>query len=95
MAARGQLQRARRAREQREYLEAREAVKQRAYNGCEARCLPECAGLGNQAHHKLMRSHGGPHSPDNLLWVCTPCHNHIHANPERSYDNGWLRKSGL
>ena len=62
----------------------------RARSACEARCNDACTGRGNQAHHMLRRSHGGSDDASNLLWVCTSCHSHIHANPAVSYLRGWL-----
>lgn len=40
-----------------------------------------------------MRSHGGPHTLDNLAHLCELCHNHVHAHPADSYDAGWLMRS--
>jgi hypothetical protein len=42
-----------------------------------------------------MRSHGGKHEADNLLHVCHSCHLEIHAHPSRSYEQGWLNRSGI
>ena len=27
---------------------------------------------------------------DNLVLLCRECHSHVHANPEESYEEGWL-----
>lgn len=38
-----------------------------------------CGKPGNQAHHVVYRSHGGKDEPRNLIYVCTGCHQAIHA----------------
>ena len=61
--------------------------------GCVARQLmPEvqCAGRIDP-HHALMKSQGGRDTLEDLISVCRAHHNHIHANPARSYDLGLLR----
>ena len=68
--------------------DARQVARERAEDVCEAR-LDCCWGRGSHAHHKLPRRFQD-HSPDNLLWVCTPCHQWIHAHPQQSYTLGWL-----
>lgn len=72
--------------------QARRFVEGRADGKCEARCAPNCQRRGTQAHHMLMRSQGGTDDPDNLLWVCAPCHDQIHMHPAESYERGWLRR---
>jgi len=69
---------------------AKEAVRLRSRGYCEVGSVGRCRILGTQAHHRLMRSQGGGHEVDNLLHVCGPCHDYIHANPEYSYERGWL-----
>lgn len=68
------------------------AVHERALGACEARTpgCPPGAHLGNQAHHALMRSQGGEHVEENLIWVCSPGHRYIHDHPAESYETGWL-----
>ena len=46
-------------------------------------------------HHRRLRSQGGEHTPENLLHVCHDIHAYIHANPALSYEQGWLRRSGI
>ena len=72
------------------YPESRTAIYSRAEGMCEARCTIECAGGGHQVHHIAGRGGPDPHRLDNLLLCCAPCHDHIHANPERAYANGWM-----
>jgi len=74
------------------YNKARMVVAARSHGRCEAR-LVGCDGDGNQAHHILRRSQGGEDTPENLAWVCPTCHDGIHANPQRSYSMGLLRRS--
>lgn len=63
----------------------------RAHDHCEAAASPDCTHRAEHAHHMLMRSQGGADDPSNLLAVCAPCHEHIHAHPEDSYERGFLR----
>jgi hypothetical protein len=38
---------------------------------------------GVDAHHVTYRSRGGHDSPENLLFVCRPCHEDIHRGVYR------------
>lgn len=58
--------------------------------GCGARCAPGCTDRNDHAHHRLMRSQGGPTTDVNLLNVCRPCHTWIHDHPQESYALGLL-----
>lgn len=75
---------------------ARAQVKRRSWGRCEAEFSQYCTRRGTQAHHVRRRSQGGTDTPDNLLWVCTPCHSAIHAEPQRAAALGLLhtRTSG-
>lgn len=75
------------------YAKARLSAQWRARGACEAGASPECTGRGVLAHHVRTR-HPRDDSLDNLLWLCDPCHRHIHANPAEAYDHGWLRRHG-
>jgi len=33
---------------------------------------------GMDAHHRVYRSQGGSDAPDNLMWLCRPCHRDLH-----------------
>ena len=68
--------------------EVRHAIIMRSGQRCEAewsgqRCnkwAPE-NGLDwfrGQRHEKVYRSHGGPISEDNCIWICPGCHDRIH-----------------
>jgi hypothetical protein len=67
----------------------RDVVAVRCKGRCEAK-TPVCTGVLEHLHHKLMRSQGGPHTPENLLACCNACHGFIHKHPELSYQQGWL-----
>jgi hypothetical protein len=45
-------------------------------------------------HHRKLRKHGGQDTYENVIAVHPQCHNlgtnSIHANPAKSYENGWL-----
>jgi hypothetical protein len=43
-------------------------------------------------HHVLMRSQGGRDVPDDCVMVCDAHHVALHANPERAYGLGLLRR---
>lgn len=69
----------------------RASVRERAEGLCEVGWWPVCLRQGNQAHHRAPSDRDrGIHDPERGLWVCGPCHNHAHANPEVSYAKGWL-----
>jgi hypothetical protein len=77
-----------------QYTKVRGWVRDRAGGMCEARIDGVCIDRGEHAHHLLRRSQGGPDDMGNLIWVCAPCHGHIHANPAWAVENGLLRKRG-
>lgn len=54
----------------------RDAVLARANYACE-RCGKDCK---LELHHRLPRSRGGSHTPDNLAALCRWCHSEIHAH---------------
>lgn len=55
---------------------------------------PEGRGVGWALHHRLLRSQGPRHTPDNLITVCqlgaSQCHDWIHGNPADARKGGWL-----
>lgn len=64
----------------------------RSQGRCEARGFsPLCTGYGIHAHHVVRRSQGGRNEPSNLLWVCHPCHERIHACPADALVAGLLK----
>ncbi len=71
----------------------KDALIRRSKTLCEAR-TKACSGRGNQAHHVLRRSQGGSDRIDNLLWVCTGCHDWIHKHVAAAQAKGLLMKSG-
>ena len=56
---------------------------------CEAR-WGDCQRIGVHAHHRRLRSQGGGHDSENLLWVCPNCHVDIHANPAQAIKKGHI-----
>jgi 5-methylcytosine-specific restriction endonuclease McrA len=46
-----------------------------------------------EAHHRMMRSQGGPDTLENLIATCPGHHDQIHAHPEDSYRLGLLIRS--
>jgi hypothetical protein len=38
------------------------------------------------ARHNAERMY----SMDSLVLLCRPCHEHVHAHPAESYEQGWL-----
>ncbi|HEX7355273.1 MAG TPA: HNH endonuclease signature motif containing protein [Mycobacteriales bacterium] len=81
-----------RPRSRKELRKARKDALERGGYRCEA-ALPGCSCRPEHAHHRKMRSQGGPDEAANLLMVCWSCHRSIHADPERSYERGFLVRS--
>ena len=72
--------------------EAKKAVRRRSRGICEVGS-EVCTGEAQHFHHRKMRSAGGSHSERNGLDSCWACHDYLHANPELSYEHGWLPHS--
>jgi 5-methylcytosine-specific restriction endonuclease McrA len=47
-----------------------------------------------EPHHKLRRSQGGQNTMENVIMVCRPCHQWIHAHPCQAYELGLLVMRG-
>lgn len=56
----------------------RAAVAQRSGGRCEARAVRGCTGYGVHKHHRKLRRHGD-HTIQNILDVCSICHDAIHG----------------
>lgn len=57
------------------------------------RCeFPGCVAPAEHVHHRAGRCGNDPHHLDNLMVLCRGHHDEIHANPERSYREGWMVK---
>ena len=72
---------------------ARREVFGRSTGRCEAR-WDGCTGVAQHAHHRLRRSQGGGHTAENLLAVCSHCHDEIHRNPAKAVSLGHLLRPG-
>lgn len=79
----------RRSKKDKALPEARKQAFARSAGRCEAR-WDGCSGTAHHAHHRLRRSQGGQHTPENLLAVCYHCHEQIHRNPAKAFERGHL-----
>lgn len=82
-------------RNERVYRKVRAAVFRRSHGACE-KCGVGIPDDAFECHHRQMRSQGGQDEFVNCVALCGQygkCHREIHANPERSYREGWLVKS--
>lgn len=75
------------------YVAVVERASDAGYPACEAMIRGVCVGVGQHWHHRQLRSQGGEHKPENGLFICHLCHDHIHKHPKESYENGWLVRS--
>ncbi len=75
-----------------ELVEAKKVVRRRSRGICEVGS-EVCTGEAQHFHHRKMRSAGGSHSERNGLDSCWACHDFLHANPDLSYEHGWLLHS--
>jgi len=59
---------------------AYEALRQQILRRDRWRCQ-SCGSMSNlEVHHKQFRSHSGDDSEENLITLCTACHNEAHSN---------------
>ena len=74
--------------------EIKEVVRERSDYTCEA-MIPEagCEWKATDMHHRQMRSQGGQHTVQNIVFLCRPCHHWTHLHPAISYTSGVLVKS--
>jgi hypothetical protein len=76
--------------------EVRAVVEDRDLGWC-VRCGLAVGDGPQSIHHRIRRSQGGSHQPDNLILLCgsgtTGCHGWVHAHPAAARDFGWLLKS--
>jgi hypothetical protein len=73
---------------------ARSAVIARSGGRCELRVAANCARIVHHVHHIRRRSQGGGDDADNLLGVCSPCHDYVHAHPDWAQRHGALVRTG-
>ena len=56
-----------------------------------------CARCMKQAHHRhhvRAKGLGGSKAlnvPENLIWLCSPCHSWVHANPRAALEAGYRK----
>lgn len=72
----------------------RQIVQARAHMRCE-RCGRNLTWIRGHVHHRKPRGMGGSrvperHQPQNLLYLCTGCHEHVEAYRADAYTAGWL-----
>lgn len=67
-------------------------VHARAGDICEAMIPGVCGWRGEHLHHRKLRSQGGEHTTENILFVCARCHDHIHRHTGWAYEQGLLVK---
>lgn len=64
-----------------------------------ARCCRLLQGNYYSLHHRLPRSRGGKHTPENLVTLCgsgvTGCHGWIESNRQLATEQGWLIPTGM
>lgn len=77
-----------------EFRDARRAVLERAGGRCEGKVNERCAGLAAHVHHIRRRSQGGGNEVGNLVALCLPCHEWVHANPAAAAQAGLLARKG-
>lgn len=65
-------------------------VHARSEGVCEAMIERVCEWCGQHMHHRKLRSQGGEHTAENILFVCAACHHHLHMNTASSYERGLL-----
>jgi 5-methylcytosine-specific restriction endonuclease McrA len=80
----------------------RAAVRARSGGRCEFRFWPgddldaplagdvRCRRRATEMHHRLPRSRGGAHTVENLVHLCSPCHDWIEQNREEARHRGLL-----
>jgi 5-methylcytosine-specific restriction endonuclease McrA len=75
------------------------ALMKRAHRQCEVGVIvargiyPHCQGR-MQRHHRLPRGAGGQNTLENVIFVCSACHEWIEENRTISYIHGWLVHRG-
>ncbi len=67
-------------------------VREMAVRRTAGRCVL-CRDAADHAHHRKMRSQGGPDEVENLIPVCPACHEQIHHHPEWAYLHRLLIRS--
>ena len=84
---------ARRRQDPPELARSKHIVRSRSGGICEAGHDEVCERQAVHVHHRKLRSQGGSHQAVNLLDLCGPCHDWIHAHPDEAVERGWLLRS--
>jgi hypothetical protein len=58
------------------------------------RCLRCGSPRDLDPHHRRLKSHGGPDSPENLATLCRICHSWAHAHPTDAIAKGLIIPAG-
>jgi 5-methylcytosine-specific restriction endonuclease McrA len=70
---------------------ARKAALERDEGACQ-----KCLRPAEHVHHRVLKGMGGTSDPEinfglsNLVSLCASCHQDVHANPAKSYEEGWI-----
>jgi 5-methylcytosine-specific restriction endonuclease McrA len=66
-------------------------VKERDGHRCVAKVEGVCTGKAEHVHHVVRRAQGGDAGMGNLISLCFPCHEYIHAHVEWARSHGYIR----
>lgn len=68
-----------------------EAVLGRSGGNCEAMVKgARCTMRAEHLHHRQLRSQGGGHTVENLVYVCHRCHDWVHKHPSQAMKLGLI-----
>jgi 5-methylcytosine-specific restriction endonuclease McrA len=67
----------------------RQVIYLRSQGMCD-RCGTRLPEQGWHAHHRQLRSRGGPDTPANLAVLCARCHDLVHRHPKEATARGWM-----
>jgi hypothetical protein len=63
---------------------------------CEANtaACPVGRHIGEQFHHRRLRSQGGKDTAENLVFICAAAHDWVHKNPAEAHERGLILWAG-